>query len=177
MTQGPRGAQDRIHWFLQHKPCKTGMCAQHSWHALGGDHGNPPPWGCVDANQVYDKVRASGKFETGDPPFGALVLWKYGHHGHAALAYTQGMIATTDSSKGPGTTGKESITYPHQWGASPSKRIWTNCYNGVEFEVGGNAKLDQLMADDIDELLGSGQLDGDPCPLCGSDTTDADSLA
>jgi len=113
------------------------MCAQHSWHALGGDKGCPPAWGTPHANAVYDKVKKSGRWFTSDPPRGALILWKYGKHGHAALSMGGGKIATTDPSSNPnGGVGVEPITYPHRWGATTKARIWTDQYNGVRFTTG-----------------------------------------
>lgn len=132
----PRDVEDRINWFLDHNPNGTGMCAQHSWHSLGGDYGNPPAWGAKNANQVYDKVKKSGRYWTGTPKKGALILWKYGSNGHAAIAYDGDTICTTDPSGEPGGSGKEPITYPHQWGANSTARIWTDEYNGVRFPIG-----------------------------------------
>lgn len=151
----PRNTADRISWFLSHNASGSGMCAQHSWHSLGGDYGNPPAWGCANANAVYDKVRASGRFWTGTPKRGALVLWKYGANGHAAICYDDAgtQIATTNPSSdpsGPGT-GVEPISYPAKWGATSSARIWTDQYNGVRFSVGepsishGEVHLDRLV--------------------------------
>jgi hypothetical protein len=131
----PRSTEARIDWFLSHNPSGVGMCAQHSWHSLGGDYGNPPAWGASDANAVYDKVKKSGRYFTTTPPRGALVVWKYGNNGHAAISYGDGKIATTDPNGKPGKTGVESLTYPHKWGASASARIWTDEYNGVRFSV------------------------------------------
>lgn len=137
----PRGIEERIKWFLNNKPSGPGMCAQHSWHALGGDNGSVPAWGCANANEVYDKVRKSGRYWTGKPKRGSLVLWRYGNNGHAAIEDdSQGLkIDTTnpDPDNSTGTaTGVESIDYPEKWGASSSSRIWTDTYNGVRFPVG-----------------------------------------
>jgi hypothetical protein len=131
----PRGVEQRLRWFLNNDPGWVGMCARHSWRALGGDQGNPPRWYAADANAVYDKVKASGRYFTSPPPRGALVLWEYGQHGHAALSMGGGKIATTDPTGKPGGTGVESLTYPHRWGANASARIWTDQYNGVRFPV------------------------------------------
>lgn len=140
MATPPRSVQARIDWFLSHKPSDFGMCAQHSWRSLGGDYGNPPKWGCDNANEVYDKVKASGRYWTGTPKRGALVLWRYGNNGHAAICYDDAgtQIATTDPSNEGKTpiTGVEPISYPSKWGASSSARIWTDQYNGVRFDVG-----------------------------------------
>lgn len=130
----PRGVEDRLTWFLTHDPGGVGMCARHSWRALGGDQGNPPRWFAEDANAVYDKVRASGRYFTTPPPRGALILWPYGKHGHAALSMGGGRIATTDPTGKPGGTGVEPIGYPARWGAKGY--IWTDQYAGVRFEVG-----------------------------------------
>jgi hypothetical protein len=139
----PRGTGDRIDWFLSHTPdidndgdYDSGACANHSWKSLGGDKGNPPAWNCPDANAVYDKVKASGRYWTGTPKRGGLVLWRYGDNGHAAIAYDDAgtKIATTNPSSG--YTGVEPISYPAKWGAKDSARIWTDQYNGVRFEVG-----------------------------------------
>lgn len=131
----PRGIEDRIRWFLSNSPGGSGMCARHSWRSLGGDQGDPPAWGCPDANAVYDKVKASGRYWSSTPPRGALVVWKYGRHGHAAISAGNGRIVTTDPSGKPGGTGEESISYPSKWGAR--SYIWTDQYNGVRFDVAG----------------------------------------
>jgi hypothetical protein len=109
------------------------MCARHSWRSLGGINGNPPAWGAADANELYDKIRASGRYFTTEPPRGSLIVWKYGRHGHAARGYGSGKIATTDPHGNSGGTGIESLSYPHRWGASASHRIWTDTYHGVRF--------------------------------------------
>ena len=137
----PRGVEERLAWFLTHNPSGPGMCAQHTWHALGGNYGNPPAWGAASANVVYDKIIASGRYWRGDPLKGAYVCWKYGKYGHSALSRGNGTIATTDPEGRPGKTGIESINYPHKWGATPLKRIWTDQYNGVRFPVGKEDKM------------------------------------
>lgn len=139
--RAPRGVEQRIDWFLSHHPGKAGMCARHSWQSLGGDYGNPPRWGAPDANAVYDKIVASKRFFRGDPPKGALVVWRYGRHGHAAISLGGGMIATTDPTNQPGQTGIEPIAYPQKWGARIGYRIWTDEYNGVRFPVGEKAAV------------------------------------
>jgi hypothetical protein len=131
----PRSIEARIDWFLDHNPNGEGMCAQHSWHSLGGDYGNPPAWGCANANAVYDKIKKSDRCFTGAPPRGALIAWKYGNNGHAAISLGDGDIATTDPSGDPGGSGVESISYPEKWGASSSARVWTDEYNNVRFDV------------------------------------------
>lgn len=133
VATNPRGVEERLQWFLSHDPGGVGMCARHCWQALGGSYGNPPRWGARNANEVYDKVVASGRFFRTEPPIGALVLWKYGENGHAALAALPGRIATTDPTDNPGGTGIEPITYPQKWGAR--SYIWTDEYNGVRFPV------------------------------------------
>jgi hypothetical protein len=135
----PRSTESRIKWFLNNSPGGSGMCARHSWRSLGGDYGNPPAWGCADANEVYDKVVKSGRYWTTTPPRGALVVWKYGNHGHAAISYGDGKIATTDPTNNPGGTGVEPLSYPQKWGATSSKRIWTDQYNGVRFDVASSS--------------------------------------
>jgi len=114
------------------------MCARESWQALGGDQSPPcpPAWGTPDANAVYDNIIASGRYWTGTPPRGAFIAWKYGSYGHAALSYGDGKIVTTDPTNDPGGTGIEPLSYPEKWGASASKRIYTDQYAGVRFEIG-----------------------------------------
>lgn len=128
----PRGIDARLRWMLDNPPGVAGMCARTCWQALGSD---VPAWGAADANAVYAKVVASGRYWRTDPPRGALVVWRYGRHGHVALAAGGGRIVTTDPSGKPGGTGYESLTYPHKWGASSSARLWTDQYNGVRFPV------------------------------------------
>lgn len=134
----PRGIEQRIDHFLTKNPSGPGMCAQHTFHALGGDQNPPTPsaWSCGDANEVYDKVKASGRYWTSTPiPRGAAIYWKYSGNGHAALSYGDGKIATTDPGNGK-PTGVEPIGYPAKWGATSSARIWTDQYNGTRFDVG-----------------------------------------
>lgn len=134
----PRGIQERIDWFLSHRPSGPGMCAQHSWHSLGGNNGNPPAWGASDANDVYSKVKASGRFWTGTPKRGSLIVWKYGEYGHAAICYNDAgtSICTTDPEGDSGGVGIEPIGYPSKWGANSTDRIYTDEYNGVRFPIG-----------------------------------------
>ena len=147
MTE-PRGIEERIRWFLDHNANGPGMCAQHSWHSLGGDNGSVPAWGCSDANEVYDKVKASGRYWTGAPKRGALVLWKYGNNGHAAIAHDAGdRIDTTnpDPDNAAGTaTDVEDISYPSKWGGTSSARIYTDTYNGVRFPIGDEEEDDDM---------------------------------
>lgn len=113
------------------------MCAQHTWHSLGGDRGCPPAWGTSDANAVYDKVKKSGRYWT-TPRRGDIALWQYGSNGHAARVYDEAgtKIATTDPSNGK-PVGVEPIGYPSKWGATTSARIFTDTYNGIKcFESG-----------------------------------------
>lgn len=133
-----RGVEARIAWFRLNKPSGPGMCAQHCWHALGGDKGCPPRWYKRNANEIYDAVRASGRFFTSDPPRGALILWKYGANGHAAISLGDGKIITTDPTGNLGGTGVEDISYPKKWGASATRRIWTDQYAGTRFTVAGD---------------------------------------
>lgn len=110
------------------------MCAQHTWHSLGGDRGCPPAWGCANANQVYDKVKKSGRYWT-TPKRGDIALWKYGSNGHAARVYDDAgtKIATTNpTGESGGGTGIEPIGYPAKWGATSSARIFTDTYNGIK---------------------------------------------
>lgn len=127
----PRTISDGLDWFLSHDPSDRGLCAQHSWHSLGGDRGCPPAWSCPNANAVYDKVIDSGVYWT-DPHQGDIAIWKYGENGHEARVYDEAgtLIATTDPSNGE-MVGIEPIGYPAKWGASSSKRIFTNQYNGI----------------------------------------------
>lgn len=156
MAKDPRGVEARIAWFRTHSPGGVGLCARHTWRSLGGDYGNPPAWGCPHANCVYDKVIKAGRYWRTDPPRGAIVLWKYGKYGHAALSLGGGKILTTDPSGKPGGTGVESIGYPSKWGAVPTRRIWTDQYNGVripikedevglEYHYGGKPSSDQVV--------------------------------
>lgn len=136
----PRGVEERIDWMLDHPPGQSGMCAREVWQAIGGDQNppNPPAWGCPDANACYDKVIASGRYATSTPiPRGAAIYWKYSGNGHAALSYGDGKIVTTDPTGDPNGTGIEPLSYPEKWGATSAKRIWTDQYNGVRFDIDG----------------------------------------
>lgn len=135
----PRGVEERISWFLDHNPSGPGMCSQHTWHSLGGDYGNPAAWGCSDANECVDKVKASGRYWTpqtwdGPPPRGAWVGYKYGANGHACLSLGDGRIATTDPTGDSGGSGIEDLDYPNKWGAN-GWTVWSDQYNGVRFAV------------------------------------------
>lgn len=143
-----RGVEERISWMLAHPPGQVGMCARECWQALGGDLPQPCPsaWGTPDANAVYDKVIASGRYwRTADIPRGALIVWKYTGHGHAALSAGGGKIVTTDPPGKPGGTGIAPLSLPEAWGGSASQRIWTDQYNSVRFDVGAP----MAAADDI----------------------------
>jgi len=140
----PRDIESRLQWMLDHPPGEPGMCARESWQALGGDQNppNPPAWGTPNANAVYDNIVASGRYWTGgDIPRGAFIAWKYGQNGHAALGYGDGKIVTTDPTNDPGGTGVEPLSYPERWGASSSKRVYTDQYNGVRFAIGEPASV------------------------------------
>ena len=128
----PRTVDEGLDWFLSHNPSGSGMCAQHTWHSLGGDRGCPPAWSCSDANAVYDKIIASDRWWT-EPKRGDIIVWKYGNNGHAARVYNEAgtQIATTDPSNSS-MVGIEDINYPSKWGASSSKRICTDTYNGIK---------------------------------------------
>lgn len=150
-----RGIDERIEWMLDHPPGEPGMCARETWQALGGDQSPPcpPAWGCPDANAVYDKIVASGRYWTTTPiPRGAVIAWKYGEHGHAALSAGDGDICTTDPQGWSGGTGIEPLSYPEKWGASASKRIWTDTYNGVTFDI---EQEDQMIYDYLEKPGGS----------------------
>ena len=191
MATPPRAIEPRIDWFLSHNPSDRGMCAQHSWHSLGGDYGNPPAWGASDANACVDKVRASGRYWTpgtwdGPPPRGAWVGYSYGSNGHACLSLGDGRIATTDPSSGA-MVGIEDLDYPNKWGAS-GWDVWTDQYNGVRFDVGagidpGPVYLSKLVygqrdSDSVRRLQGA--LNGHPLnggqqlPVTGNYLDDTD---
>jgi hypothetical protein len=130
----PRSIDAGLDWFLSHNANGSGMCAQHTWHSLGGDYGNPPAWGCANANQVYDKIKKSGRYWT-KPRRGDIAAWKYGSNGHLARVYDDAgtKIATTNPSTGSSSsTGIEAMGYPSKWGATSSARIFTDTYNGVK---------------------------------------------
>jgi len=138
----PRTIEQGLDWFLSHNPSGSGMCAQHTWHSLGGDRGCPPAWGCANANEVYDKVVASGRYWT-EPHKGDIAVWKYGNKGHAARVYNEAgtEIATTDPGNGK-PVGVEDIDYPAKWGATTSKRIFTDTYNGIKCFASGDSSVD-----------------------------------
>lgn len=170
MTE-PRGINERISWFLDHNADGPGLCAQHSWRSLGGDYGNPPAWGCASANEVYDKVKKSGRYWTGTPKRGALVLWRYGNNGHAAIAHDAGdRIDTTnpDPDNASGTaTDVEGIGYPAKWGATQAARIWTDQYNNVRFPV-GDEEDDMPSADEIAKAVWDQEVED---PVSGDTTS------
>lgn len=140
----PYTVDEGLDYFLSHNASGSGMCAQMTWWSLGGQRGCPPAWGCANANEVYDKVKASGRYWT-TPKRGDIALWKYGQNGHAARVYDDAgtLIATTNPSSdpsGPGT-GIEPIGYPAKWGATTSARIFTDTYNGVKCFVSGEPSI------------------------------------
>jgi hypothetical protein len=150
-----REIEPRIDWFLGHNPSARGMCAQHSWHAIGGDIGCPPAWGAANANAVVDKLRAAGKLYTTDldaPPRGAYVVWEYGENGHAAISLGNGQIATTDPSDTSKMVGIEPITYPAKWGAKNGglPTGWTDYYSGVYGAVGTPDEGDEMPLSEQD---------------------------
>jgi hypothetical protein len=155
----PRTIDEGLDWFLSNNPSSSGLCANHTWRSLGGDRGCPPAWGCVNANQVYDKVIASGRYWT-TPKRGDIAVWKYGNNGHAARVYNEAgtQIATTDPSNGK-MVGIESIDYPSKWGATSSKRIFTDTYNGVKCFTSGASSVSH--GDVYLSKLVYGQMDSD----------------
>ena len=158
-TKPPRNVKDRIAWFLKDSngPQNSGMCAKRTWMSLGGDYGNPPAWGCADANAAYDKIIKSGRFWRGTPKKGAVVAWKYSKHGHLALSYDgASKIATTDPADGS-VAGVQDINFPTKWGAKKDSWIWTDQYNGVRFAVGDTSaatpgKEDEVTKADIEAI-------------------------
>jgi hypothetical protein len=140
----PRGIEERIDWFQTHNPSGSGLCAQHTWHSLGGDYGCPAAWGCADANECISKIKKAGRYWTpqthsGNPPRGAAVYWQYGSYGHAAISNGDGTISTTDPSGNQGMCGNEPLDYPKKWGFNTSNgkyTLWTDQYNGIRFAVG-----------------------------------------
>jgi len=155
----PRGVSERLDWMLDHPPGEPGMCARESWQALGGDQDppSPPAWGTPNANAVYDNIIASGRYWTDTPiPRGAFIAWRYGNNGHAALSYGEGKIVTTDPTNDPGGTGIEPLSYPERWGATSAKRIYTDQYNGVRFDVeGGEDVSNNYDYDYLDKPAGT----------------------
>jgi hypothetical protein len=110
-----------------------------------------PAWGAPDANSVHDKILAAGRYWRTTPPRGALIVWKYGRNGHAAISAGGGKIVTTDPPGDPGGTGYADLDYPARWGAGAF--IWTDTYNGVRFPVAGDEGDDMpLSDDDIDRI-------------------------
>lgn len=158
----PRNIEERIKWFLTHSPRGSGMCAQHTWHSLGGDYGNPPRWGADNANEVVKLIIESGRYETpqtwaGPPPRGAVVGWRYGQRGHLALSEGNGKIDTTNPPMRPLGTGIENLDYPKKWGYNTAKgpyTVWTDEYNGVRFPVGDRV-LDIVDYDYLDKPGGT----------------------
>lgn len=165
----PRGVEERIDHFLSKDPAGPGLCAQHTFHALGGDQNPPCPeaWGCSDANAVYDKVKASGRYWTSTPiPRGAAIYWRYSNNGHAALSYGDGKIATTDPGNGE-PTGVEDLSYPSIWGATSSARIWTDEFNGTRFPV-GDEEDDMPSAEEIAKAVWDQEVED---PVSGDTTS------
>lgn len=157
----PRTVDEGLDWFLSHDASGSGMCAQHTWHSLGGDRGCPPAWGTPNANAVYDKVKKSGRYWT-TPKKGDIALWKYGSNGHAARVYDEAgtLIATTNpTGESGGGTGIEPIGYPAKWGATSSARIFTDTYNGVKCFNSGEPSIEH--GDVYLEKLKYGQQDSD----------------
>jgi hypothetical protein len=166
-----RGVDERRRWFLTHSPGGVGWCARHTWRSLGGDKGCPPAWGAASANRVVAKLVAAGELRTNNLhniPKGAIVLWRYGSFGHMALSDGPRLIVTTDSSKGPATTGVESYRWPARWGA-PNGGIptgWADYYNGVRFTVGEDEDMPltdediERIAKRVNETLGDWKADG-----------------
>jgi hypothetical protein len=123
-----RGVEARIAWFRGHYqgwPARRrgGLCARHTWLSLG-----IPPIGASDAHAALAKTKAAGNLRQGDPPRGAVVFYKGGRHGHAALSLGKGphgtMILTTDA-HGAGTIGERDLDWPlHAWGHKRAGWAW-----------------------------------------------------
>ncbi len=162
----PRGVEERIRWMVEHEPGERGQCAFWTWHACGGDRGNPPRWGARNANAVVRKTRAAGDLHTDrQPPRGAIVLWTSGTHGHMALAHGDGTIMSTDPESRWGTTGTMDFAYPEaRWGQTWAG--WSTRYNGVDLPMdtmGGPFVASRILA----ERLGFGE------PTNGDDSSDS----
>lgn len=168
-----RNPDETIDWFLDPKnyPSQSGMCAQHSWHSIGGDKGQPPAWGAPNANAVLQKVKDAGELQKGPAPRGAYVLWGYGSNGHAAISLGDknnlgdGDIATTDPSNGK-PTGIEPATYPKRWGAKNGGTPdgWTTYYAGLYWQGDDMPLSDsdiRRIAKAVNNVLGDYDASGD----------------
>lgn len=170
MTLWLRNPDETIDWFLSHNPSGPGMCAQHSFHSIGGDKGQPPAWGAPNANAVVDKMRAAGELQTHDlwtPPRGSYVVWSYGNNGHAAISRGDGTMATTDPSNGK-PTGIEDLDYPKKWGAHNGGKPtgWSTYYAGLYWRGDDDMPLtdDDLtaIAKRVVQALGDFKFNGEP---------------
>lgn len=101
-----RGIEQRIRWFLAHRPLAAGMCANHVYRAL-----DAPLQGLPDATAVYRAVPAS-RMRTGPAPRGTVHYWTGGKdgHGHVAISTGDGRAVSVDV-LGPRTVG----TVPFGW--------------------------------------------------------------
>ena len=128
--------------MLDHPPGEPGMCARESWQALGGDQNppNPPAWGTPNANAVYNEIVESGRYWTIAPRSHGV----RSSPGSTATTVTPHCRTGTGRSSPPtprttpGAPGSSRCRYPERWGATSSKRIYTDTYNGVQFEIEGS---------------------------------------
>jgi hypothetical protein len=111
-----RSVEGRIAWFRNHHQGwpgrrRGGLCARHTWLSLG-----VPPIGAPSAHKALELTRKAGNLNQGTPPRGAVVFYKGGRYGHAALSLGGGKIITTDA-HGAGTIGERPLDWPEQaWG-------------------------------------------------------------
>ena len=156
-----RPINERVKWFLSHRPYTSGRCLEHTHEAI-----DLPAAGIGSANEAVRYLRENGKLYQGNPPRGAMVLWTSSTFGHAALSCGKSrltrrwMICSTDVN-GPATVGRVPLSYiTLNWGHQYAG--WSDWYAGETYEVGRNMALSDRDIERIAKAVWEEKLDADP---------------
>lgn len=143
------GVEERIKWFLSHKPDEEGQCLHHVWEATA-----IPEQGIPNANEGWQYAARNGQLHAGDrsSPRGSWVYWSNATFGHVALSLGDGRIASTDV-EGAATTGIVPLSWVEtNWGQS--YRGWTDWF-GEFFDVGEDDVISEQDKKDIANMAGN----------------------
>lgn len=106
-----RNVEDRLKWFLTHKPVEAGRCAEYNMQAL-----DVPRQGLPDATAVAKVVIAAGNMKQGPCPKGAIRYWTGGSEGHGHVGLEAAPIDAPSSVASVDVNGGGSVgTRPMSW--------------------------------------------------------------
>ena len=146
-----RDVDDRLSWFLGHRPAAANRCSEHVMHAL-----DVPRQGLPDATAVARVVQKAGHMQSGACPRGAIRYWDGGSdgHGHVGIEHAHNdaaaLVASVDVNGG-GTVGTRSLGwFAENW---PKLRYlgWSWWWGGINTEpeeeqtVGWTEGQDQVI--------------------------------